>query len=83
MLNIAARQLRWPTDRLAALASDLLDIGFQTAEPPLAGVAAWAARGLTAYDAAYVALAESLGIPLITADREIVRIAGPLARTPA
>jgi predicted nucleic acid-binding protein len=38
---------------------------------------AWALRGpLTPYDAAYVALAEALGAPLITTDRRLARSRG-------
>ncbi|MCP9900679.1 type II toxin-antitoxin system VapC family toxin [Cyanobium sp. Cruz CV13-4-11] len=39
----------------------------------------WGLRGnLTAYDASYVALAESLACPLLSADRRLARAAGPL-----
>lgn len=39
----------------------------------------WSLRGnLTAYDASYVALAESLACPLLSADRRLARAAGPL-----
>jgi predicted nucleic acid-binding protein len=37
----------------------------------------WALRdNLTAYDAAYVALAEAIGVPLLTADRKLARAPG-------
>lgn len=36
-------------------------------------------RNLTAYDAAYVALAEALDVPLLTADRRIARASGHAA----
>jgi predicted nucleic acid-binding protein len=38
----------------------------------------WGLRGnLTAYDASYVALAEALGCPLLSADRRLATAAGP------
>ena len=41
----------------------------------------WQLRGnLTAYDAAYVALAESLGAPLLTCDRQLAAAPGNGAR---
>lgn len=44
---------------------------------PLAG-RVWKLRAnLTSYDAWYVALAESLGCPLLTLDRRLARTAGP------
>ena len=49
-------------------------------EPELQPIASWVARGLTAYDAAYVALAEERGEPLVTDDQAIVAIAGDIAQ---
>ncbi len=41
----------------------------------------WALRhNLTAYDAAYVALAESLDLPLLTRDRRLASSSGHTAR---
>lgn len=80
VLNVAGRQWRWSEAALAGLASQLEDYQFQVVEPELAGVAAWVSRGLSAYDATYVALAEARAIPLITDDREVLRIAPELAR---
>ena len=75
VLNVAARRWRWTEAQLEQLATTLPELGFELIEPEPAGVARWAAAGLTAYDAAYVALAEQAGVRLITDDAEIVRIA--------
>lgn len=37
-------------------------------------------RNITAYDAGYVALAESLNVPLLTRDRRLSRASGHAAR---
>ena len=79
LLNVAGRQLRWAVDELTALADHLQRSGFDVVEPDLAGVATWVARGLTAYDASYVALAEQLDVPLATGDRLILELAPRLA----
>lgn len=75
ILNVAARRWHWSASQLDRLAASLPELGFEEVEPELEGVAEWAAQGLTAYDAAYVATAEEAGIPLITDDAEICRIA--------
>ena len=75
ILNVAARRWHWSSSQLDQLAASLPELGFEEIEPELEGVAEWAAQGLTAYDAAYVATAEEAGIPLITDDAEICRIA--------
>lgn len=80
VLNVAARRWRWPHRSLEMLGDRLGRLGFEVAEPSLGAVAEWAARGLTAYDASYVALAEERAIPLLTTDDEILDIAGPVAR---
>jgi predicted nucleic acid-binding protein len=46
----------------------------------MARIASWTARGLTAYDATYVALAEERGIGLVTNDRQILALAEGIAR---
>ncbi len=49
-------------------------------DPPLADILETAHRsGLTAYDATYVVLARSLGVPLITEDKQILRTCPDIA----
>jgi predicted nucleic acid-binding protein len=78
VLNVAAR-LRWTGKQLERLAARLGALGFVVVEPDLVRVARWAAAGLTAYDAAYLAVAEQTGAQLITDDEEIIREAPELA----
>ncbi|HEX9343604.1 MAG TPA: type II toxin-antitoxin system VapC family toxin [Actinomycetota bacterium] len=80
LLNVAGRRWGWDGPALRELADDLDDLLFDTAEPELPSVATWIARGLTAYDAAYVALAEERSISLVTADDGILKLAGTIAR---
>lgn len=75
ILNVAARRWHWSASQLDQLAASLPELGFEEIEPELDGVAEWAAQGLTAYDAVYVATAEEAGIPLITDDAEICQVA--------
>ena len=79
LLNVAGRQLRWGTGPLQELADRLQRTRFEVLDPELVAIAQWVARGLTAYDAAYVALAAQLGIPLLTDDRTILEIAPGIA----
>jgi len=80
LLNVAGRRWGWDEVALGELAGALDDLLFEVAEPELSRVAAWVARGLTAYDAAYVALAEERAVPLVTDDEAIVKVAGEIAR---
>lgn len=79
IINVAARRWRWDASRLEALASSLSELGFEFVEPEPEAIARWAGRGLTAYDAAYVAVAEETGAPVITDDAQICRLARGLA----
>jgi predicted nucleic acid-binding protein len=81
-VNVAGRQLRWGADALDEFADQLDRTRFDVLEPELKPIARWVGRGLTAYDATYVALAEQLGIPLITADRTILKMAPRVSRGP-
>jgi predicted nucleic acid-binding protein len=83
LLNVAGRQLAWAEEPLQALADRLGRSRFDVVDPELGGIATWVSRGLTAYDASYVALAEQLGVPLITKDREMLGRAPGIAVSPA
>lgn len=80
IVNVAARRWGWSEAKLERLARSLSTLGFDVIEPDLAAVARWAARGLTAYDAAYLTVAEQAGAMLITDDDQILRI-GPKLTT--
>jgi predicted nucleic acid-binding protein len=79
LVNVAGRQWRWREDRLQGLARELEGAKFEALDPQLDRVATWVSRGLTAYDASYVALAEQLDFPLVTEDRAILQVARDIA----
>ena len=79
LVNVAGRRWNWSEGALLELAGALDDLGFELVEPELARVAYWTARGLTAYDAAYVAVAEAQAARLVTDDDRVVTVAGELA----
>lgn len=79
LLNVAARRWDWPQAQLEQLAATLEQLDFDVLDPELPRVAKWAANGLTAYDAAYVAVAEQSGVQLITDDDPILASAPELA----
>ena len=80
LLNAAASGWRWTSEQLADFASGLGKLRFELVDPSLDDIARWAGRGLSAYDAAFVAVAEAAGVELVTADRGIARIATGIAR---
>lgn len=75
LLNVAGRRWRWGAEAVAELVETLADLSFEVSEPELPSVASWIARGLTAYDAAYVALAEKRKLALVTDDASVVDVA--------
>ena len=79
IVNVSGRRWGWAEEPLVELAAALDGLAFELREPELVRVATWTARGLTAYDAAYVALAETEAIRLVTDDDLIVRVARRIA----
>ena len=79
IVNVAGRRWHWSESALAELAAALAELGFEWIEPDLPRVAYWTARGLTAYDAAYVVVAEAGAMRLVTDDDRIVAVAGEVA----
>jgi predicted nucleic acid-binding protein len=75
LLNVVGRRWGWEVEAVAELAEALGDLSFEVSEPELASVASWISLGLTAYDAAYVALAEGRNLALVTDDDAIIELA--------
>lgn len=68
---------RLTTDQAAQAHVDLLDLPVELWPHELLARRAWALRSsLTTYDASYVALAELLDLPLVTADGRLARAPG-------
>lgn len=80
IVNVAGRRWRWDEAALVDLAVALDDLGFELTDPDLVRVAHWTAQGLTAYDAAYVAVAEAVGTRLVTDDHLIIEAAREIAQ---
>jgi predicted nucleic acid-binding protein len=79
MMNVASRRWRWTADQIDDMAMSIRDLRFELHVPDLTLVARWVGRGLTAYDAAYVAVAVEHGTTLVTDDRRMVSIADGIA----
>ena len=82
IINVAGRRWGWGPDALQELAEALDDLLFDLVEPDLTTVAKWVAAGLTAYDAAYVSVAEAARIPFLTSDETILSLASRIASRP-
>lgn len=79
LMNVAGRRWGWSQETLTSLATTIDDLAFEMHEPDIVAIASWIGKGLTAYDAAYVAVAEATGAVLVTTDTEILDLAGELA----
>jgi hypothetical protein len=73
--NVAGRKWAWDPALLAELVRGLHASRLDFAAPDLEQVAAWVGRGLSAHDAAYVAIAVEHGATLVTDDQRILRLA--------
>lgn len=64
--------------RVGLALDDLRELPIQRVEHTILLTRCWQLRdNLTIYDAAYVALAEALEVPLLTGDRDLTRSTGP------
>lgn len=77
VLRRFVRDRELPTERAAEALNDYRDLGIECYSHELLFDRIWELRAnLTAYDAAYVALAELLGAPLLTAYQRLARSPG-------
>lgn len=79
VLHALSRRARYTEGSLASLAATLDELRFDLIDAEMVSVALWMGRGLTAYDASYVALAERERVPLVTEDAAILRAAPEIA----
>lgn len=79
LLNSLGRRWRWAAADLTEAATTIDELAVEFVEADLASVAAWVGRGLSPYDAGYVAVAEHEGAPLVTADERLLATAGDVA----
>lgn len=79
VVNIAAKKWHFGESSLDVLARSLRDMNVDVQPVDLSRVAAWAGRGLTAYDAAYLAVAEAGSLPFLTDDDHILGVATEVA----
>ena len=79
VLNIAARKWHFSEGALDVLARSLADMNIDVRPVDMRRVAAWSSLGLSAYDAAYIAVAEELQLPFLTDDDHVSTIATDIA----
>jgi predicted nucleic acid-binding protein len=82
--NVLRREVRLgklPLDRAVEAIEDLIDLALTTYDVDHLLFRIWDLReNLTAYDAAYVALAEDLRVPLLTRDQKLASTKGHAAQ---
>lgn len=74
VLNHFGRRQRMTGPALTRLERWYRRFGIIEMPPAWASMTTWISRGLTAYDASYVAIADDGGVPLITLDDEVLRL---------
>lgn len=83
VVNVLARRYRHATDEIVESIATLDGLGFRTIDAGRPGLLSTidiaVSHGLTAWDAVYLALAESSDADLLTLDRELAAAAGPRA----
>ncbi len=79
LVNALGRRWAWEAHDLRDATVEFLDLGLSFESPDLLAVGRWVGQGLSAYDAAYVAVAEQLGAPLVTADERVIEVADGVA----
>ena len=80
LLNVAGRKWRFTQPSLDVLSSAIDSFDMDERHIDCTRIAPWIEQGLSAYDAAYVEVAESAGIRLITDDEQIIEIAPSIAQ---
>jgi predicted nucleic acid-binding protein len=81
--NVLVRRQRWDADAVVEAVRELDELGLETVAPDrpilLAALDLAVAHGMTAYDAAHLALAEAQDARLLTLDGDLARAAGARA----
>ena len=72
VINVGARRRGLDESTLLTIAEELENLPLTRIDPELEDVTRWAARGLTAYDATYAALAVHLDARLLTLDAALL-----------